>query len=638
MSEKLELFVPGRLCLFGEHSDWAGLHRNINSSIIPGEAIVTGIEEGIYATAEAADKFIIESDLGEETFCCEMDTQLLRKTACEGGYFSYVAGVASYVNEHYSVGGLRIHITRRTLPMKSGLSSSAAICVLTARAFNQIYKLKLNTLGEMNIAFVGEQRTPSRCGRLDQACAFGVTPVHMVFDSNEISVKPIAIKKPLYMVIADLKAGKDTVRILSDLNKCYPFAENDKERAVHEALGVDNREYIARADALLQEGDAKALGELMTEVQANFDKKVAPACPSQLKSPVLHSVLNDENIKKWIYGAKGVGSQGDGTVQLLARDEECQKALIDYLNNERKMGAFPLTLRPKQQVRKAVIPVAGFGTRLYPASKAVKKDFLPVLDKDGLFKPVLMVLLEQLMQSGIEEVCLIIGEGEKPLYDAFFAPMSDENYDKLPQDKQAYENRLVEIGKKIHYVYQKERRGFGHAVYQSREFAAGEPVLLLLGDMIYDSFIGETCSSQLIKCYEAYGLPVVSMHEVPKEQVVHYGIMHGVWESIEEKDMRLDCIAEKPTVDYAQENLAVKTKEGSRYFAVFGQYILTENVYKVLEDNIRNNKISRGEIQLTDALEQVRAESGMMGCRIKGRSYDVGLPQMYVDTVGRFGT
>lgn len=637
MSEKLELFVPGRLCLFGEHSDWAGLHRNINSAIIPGEAIVTGIEEGIYATAEAADKFIIESDLGEETFSCEMDTQLLRKTACEGGYFSYVAGVASYVNEHYSVGGLRIHITKRTLPMKSGLSSSAAICVLTARAFNQIYKLKLNTIGEMNIAFVGEQRTPSRCGRLDQACAFGVTPVHMVFDSNEISVKPIAIKKPLYMVIADLKAGKDTVKILSDLNKCYPFAENDKERAVHEALGADNREYIARADALLQAGDAKGLGELMVEVQANFDKKVAPACPSQLRSPVLHSVLNDENIQKWIYGAKGVGSQGDGTVQLLARDEECQKALIDYLNNERKMGAFPLTLRPKQQVRKAVIPVAGFGTRLYPASKAVKKDFLPVLDKDGLFKPVLMVLLEQLMQSGIEEVCLIIGEGERPLYEAFFAPMADENYDKLSQDKQAYENRLVEIGKKIHYVYQKERKGFGHAVYQSREFASGEPVLLLLGDMIYDSFIGETCSSQLIKCYEAYGLPVVSMHEVPKEQVVHYGIMHGVWEHTDERDMRLDCIVEKPTVDYAQENLAVKTKEGSRYFAVFGQYILTEDVYKVLEDNIRNNKLSRGEIQLTDALEQVRAESGMMGCCIKGRSYDVGLPQMYVDTVGRFG-
>lgn len=638
MSEKIELFVPGRLCLFGEHSDWAGLHRNINSAIIPGEAIVTGIEEGIYATVEAADEFIIESDLGEETFRCEMETETLRRTANEGGYFSYVAGVASYVNECYSVGGLRIHITRQTLPMKSGLSSSAAICVLTARGFNQIYKLKLNTLGEMNIAFIGEQRTPSRCGRLDQACAFGVKPVHMVFDGNEISVKPVMVGKPFYWVIADLKAGKDTVRILSDLNKCYPFAENDKERAVHEALGADNHEYIARAAALLEAGDAKGLGALMREVQENFDKKVAPACLSQLRSPVLHSVLRDEKLQKWIYGAKGVGSQGDGTVQLLARDEESRNALIRYLNNERGMEAFPLTIKPKQAVRKAVIPAAGFGTRLYPATKLIKKDFLPVLDKDGLFKPVLMVLLEQLMQSGIEEVCLIIGEEERGLYDAFFAPVSKENYDKLPPEKQKYEDGLVSIGKRVRYVYQKERKGFGHAVYLSREFAAGEPVLLLLGDMIYESFIGETCSSQLIQNYEEYGLPVISMHEVEPSEVVHYGIMHGQWEDNQERNMRLDCIAEKPTVIYAEENLAVPSKSGgNKFYAVFGQYILTESVYRVLEKNIRENRLSHGEIQLTDALEEVRAASGMMGCRIKGRSYDVGLPQMYVDTVGKFG-
>ena len=467
-----------------------------------------------------------------------MDTQVLRRTACEGGYFSYVAGVASYINEHYSVGGLRIHITRRTLPMKSGLSSSAAICVLTARGFNRIYKLKLNTLGEMNIAFIGEQRTPSRCGRLDQACAFGVKPVHMTFDSNEVDVEPITLGGTFYWVIADLKAGKDTIKILSDLNKCYPFAENDRERAVHEALGADNREYIERAAGLLTEGNAEGLGALMREVQENFDKKVAPASPKELAAPVLHSVLNDENLDKWIYGAKGVGSQGDGTVQLLAKDAACQSEVINYLNNVRGMEAFPLTLKPKQTVRKAVIPVAGFGTRLYPATKAVKKDFLPVLDKDGLFKPVIMVLLEQLVQSGIEEVCLIIGREERHLYEEFFAPMSKENYDKLPEDKQRYEDKLVKIGKMISYVYQDERRGFGHAVYQSRDFADGEPVLLLLGDMIYESLIGETCSSQLIRCYEAHGLPVISMHEVPAQQVVHYGIMHGVWESAKEDEMR----------------------------------------------------------------------------------------------------
>ena len=113
--------------------------------------------------------------------------------------------------------------------------------------------------------------------------------------------------------------------------------------------------------------------------------------------------------------------------------------------------------------------------------------------------------------------------------------------------------------------------------------------------------------------------------------------MHGVWESAKEEEMRLDCIYEKPTVDYAQENLAVKCKDGSRYFAVFGQYILTEEVYKVLEKNIRENRLNRGEIQLTDALEEVRAASGMMGCRIRGKSYDVGLPQMYIETVGEYG-
>lgn len=638
MKEKIELFVPGRLCLFGEHSDWAGRHRVINASIMPGQAIVTGIEEGIYATAEAADKFIIESDLGEETFECVMDTEILRKTASEGGYFSYVAGVASYISECYSVGGLKIHITKRTLPVKSGLSSSAAICVLAARAFNLIYNLRLNILGEMKIAFIGEQRTPSRCGRLDQACAYGTKPVHMVFDGDDISVKPLKVAKQLYWVIADLNGEKNTVKILSDLNKCYPFAQTDKEVAVQEALGVDNTKYVEKAMEYIENGDIEALGRLMVEAQANFDKKVAPVCPEELTSPILHSVLNDENIKKWIYGCKGVGSQGDGTVQFLAKDKESRSQLLAYLNDVLGMNAFKLTLKPQQSVKKAVIPVAGFGTRLYPATKAVKKDFLPVLDKDGLFKPVIMILLEQLAQSGIEEVCLIIGEEEQEMYDSFFAPMSRENYEKLPDDKKKYEDFITQMGKKVTYVYQKERKGFGHAVYQSCQFANNEPVLLLLGDMIYDSTIGKTCSQQLIDAYEKYELPVISMHEVPLEDVVHYGIMHGQWEDEKERHMMLDNISEKPTVDYALENLKVKTKNiDNKYYAVFGQYILTKEVYDVLEKNIRENNLSRGEIQLTDALEEVRSTIGMMGCRIRGKSYDVGLPEMYIETISNYG-
>lgn len=350
MNDTISLFVPGRLCLFGEHSDWAGLNRTINPDVIPGCAIVTGIEQGIYATARKNETFVVKSKLEQydgRAFECEMNMVKLRNVAREGGFFSYVAGVASYMSEWYQVGGIELVIESMTLPMKSGLSSSAAICVLVVRAFNELYDLHLNTLGLMNIAYWGEQRTPSQCGRLDQACAFGVKPVSMTFDGNEIDVEPISVRKPLYYVFADLMAGKDTVKILNDLNSAYPYAKNEKEQAVHEALGLDNILITDKAKEYLSEGNAEKLGELMIEAQDLFDKKIAPMCPEELTAPVLHSVLSDENIRKYTYGAKGVGSQGDGTVQFLARSAVDQKALISYLENERKMTAYPLTLKPE---------------------------------------------------------------------------------------------------------------------------------------------------------------------------------------------------------------------------------------------------------------------------------------------------
>ena len=355
MDDQIKLFVPGRLCLFGEHSDWAGLNRTINPEIVAGCAIVTGVEQGIYGTARKNEHFVVKSLLPEyegREFDCEMDMMKLRAIAREGGFFSYVAGVASYMSEWYHVGGVEICIDRMTLPIKSGLSSSAAICVLVARAFNELYELHLNTLGLMNIAYWGEQRTPSQCGRLDQACAFGIRPVAMIFDGNELDVEPIEVKEPLYYVFADLMAGKDTVKILRDLNSAYPIPHDDKEKAVHEALGKDNKRITEAAKKYISEGDVEKLGALMEEAQSLFDEKVAPMCPDELTAPVLHSVLTDENLQKYIYGAKGVGSQGDGTVQFLAKDFESQRLLVEYLKNERKMPAYPLTLKPLEEDKK----------------------------------------------------------------------------------------------------------------------------------------------------------------------------------------------------------------------------------------------------------------------------------------------
>ena len=128
--------------------------------------------------------------------------------------------------------------------------------------------------------------------------------------------------------------------------------------------------------------DAEALGKLMTEAEEMFDKNVAPMSPA-LWAPKLHEVLQDPKIQPLVYGGKGVGSHGDGSVQFLARNKEAQQQLIDYLNAE-GMRAYPLTLHPVHTVRKAIIPVAGFGTRLYPATRALKKDFFPIPCPDGL--------------------------------------------------------------------------------------------------------------------------------------------------------------------------------------------------------------------------------------------------------------
>ena len=641
----LKLFVPGRLCLFGEHTDWAGHYRTMNADILPGAAIVTGIEQGIYAEVEKSTIFEMHSDAPEladvwRDFSCRMSEQELKRVAKSGSFFSYCAGVASYMLEWYKVGGVRIRITNMTLPMKSGLSSSAAICVLVARAFNLLYNLNLNTLGEMNIAYVGELRTSSRCGRLDQACAFGVKPNLMTFDGDEIEVKSLNVKKTLYWVFADLCAAKDTIKILSDLNKAYPFASTDGERNLQKALGEWNHDVVNKAIQYMASGDAEALGKLMTDAEAMFDKHIAPMS-SALWAPKLHQVLQDPNIQPMVWGGKGVGSHGDGSVQFLARSAEDQQCLVDYLNNQ-GMKAYPLTLNPVHTVRKAIIPVAGFGTRLYPATRALKKDFFPIPCSDGMVRPVILILLEELVKSGVEEICLVLGsEEERIQYTEFFErQLSEEHLHKLNKEAQEYENRILDIGKRLHYVYQHEKRGFGHAVFQAVEFAGGEPVLLLLGDTLYRSQTNKPCALQLIERYERYNQLMVSIHPIPLSEVSRYGILSGVWEDKDNTILNVSVMHEKPKASYSEEFLGVRNKEGEKeYYSVFGQYILTPDVFAQLEADIlkadEEGDTTR-EIELTAALEAVRQKSGMIGVRLKGTMYDMGNPNALRNCVRYF--
>ncbi|MBD2018224.1 GHMP kinase [Microcoleus sp. FACHB-53] len=346
----MKIFVPGRLCLFGEHSDWAGNYRRLNRELKPGYTLLTGTNQGLYAEVKPHPTHLILRTLlpdgtRPEPLVLPMEPQALLAEAEQGGFFSYAAGVAYQCLTYYHVGGLEIDNYLTDLPIQKGLSSSAAICVLIARAFNNLYNLKLTIRGEMELAYLGEITTPSRCGRMDQACAYGGRPILMIFDGERTEVIELNVPKNLFFVIVDLGASKNTQEILNQLNQCYPFATTQVQQNVQNYLGSISSTITQEAVDALQKGEAERIGNLMRRAQAEFDRYLIPACPWQLTAPVLHKILNYAPIHPYILGGKGVGSQGDGTAQFIVKDEESQQSVIGIIERDfPQMQALKLTI------------------------------------------------------------------------------------------------------------------------------------------------------------------------------------------------------------------------------------------------------------------------------------------------------
>ncbi len=637
----MKIFVPGRICLFGEHSDWAGGYRRINAEIERGYTLLTGTDQGIYAEVEPHPTALVLTSTTPDgqkhgPYEIPMEPKALLEEAQQGGFWSYVAGVAYQILTHYHVRGLVINNYKTDLPIKKGLSSSAAICVLTARAFNRIYDLKMTVRGEMELAYQGEITTPSRCGRMDQGCAFGNRPILMTYDGDYLDVTELQVPEDMYLVIVDLQAQKDTMEILARLNRCYPFAESEIEQGVQQLLGPINKRMVHQAIEALQAGDAERLGALMVEAQAFFDRYATPACPEELTAPVLHRVLNYEPLQPHIWGGKGVGSQGDGTAQFLARSEADQQAVIEIIERDLGMPCLTLTLRTGQKVRKAVIPAAGFGTRLFPATKAAKKELFPIVDRDGIAKPAILLIVEEALRAGMDEVIIVVQEHDLPAFQSFFnVQITIENYNKLPRHFQEYAQRILEMGRRVSFVIQETQEGFGHAVYCAREAVGNEPFLLMLGDHLYRSTGEVSCAQQLIEAYDKHAISVLGLRRTPEDQIANFGTATGVW--IEENRLlNVTEFAEKPTVDYARNNLRVPGLPQDEYLTVFGQYVIKPQLFDYLEEHIVNNVRERGEFQLTSALDRLRQEDGFLGLIIDGQRYDIGLPEYYLETLRAF--
>lgn len=261
------------------------------------------------------------------------------------------------------------------------------------------------------------------------------------------------------------------------------------------------------------------------------------------------------------------------------------------------------------KVKKAVIPAAGLGTRFLPATKAQPKEMLPIVDK-----PTLQYIIEEAVESGIEEILIITGRNKTSIENHFDRSVELE----LELEKKGKLDLLREVRKisdmvNIHYIRQKEPLGLGHAIYCARSFIGNEPFAVLLGDDIVYS--EKPCLKQMIEVYNEYKTTILGVQEVPKDEVDKYGIILG--KLIENRVYKVKDLIEKPNVENAPSNIAI-----------LGRYIISSEIFNILK-NTKPGK--NGEIQLTDALKELARHEAIYAYNFIGRRYDVGDKQGFLE-------
>lgn len=254
------------------------------------------------------------------------------------------------------------------------------------------------------------------------------------------------------------------------------------------------------------------------------------------------------------------------------------------------------------RIKKAVIPAAGLGVRFLPATKALPKEMIPIVDK-----PTIQYIIEEAVNSGIEDILIITGRDKKAIEDHFDKSTGLEEHlrSKGKEDLLKIVEKIGNLAD-IHYVRQKEPKGLGHAVYCARRFVGNEPFAVLLGDDIVRSEV--PCLRQMMELYEEVQTSVIGVKEVPQADVSKYGILDA--EQVRQNIYRIHNLVEKPAPEMAPSRLAI-----------MGRYIIEPGVFDILAGTKPG---AGGEIQLTDALKELAGQKAMYGLVFEGKRYDVG--------------
>lgn len=262
------------------------------------------------------------------------------------------------------------------------------------------------------------------------------------------------------------------------------------------------------------------------------------------------------------------------------------------------------------RVRKAIIPAAGLGTRFLPATKAMPKEMLPIVNK-----PTIQFIVEEAVASGIEDIIIVTGKNKRAIEDHFDRALElEQNLESKGKTRLLESVRHSSNLANIHYIRQQEPKGLGHAIWCARKFIGDEPFAVLLGDDIIESDVPAT--KQLIDQYEAHERSIIGVQRVPYEMTNRYGIIDPL--AVEGKLIPVRTFVEKPPVDEAPSN-----------FAILGRYILKPDVFEALSGQEVG---AGGEIQLTDAIARLNEAQTVFAYEFDGRRYDVGEPIGFVET------
>jgi len=276
------------------------------------------------------------------------------------------------------------------------------------------------------------------------------------------------------------------------------------------------------------------------------------------------------------------------------------------------------------KIKKAVITAAARGERLYPVADTVQKAMLPVVDKDGLHKPVIQIIAEEAFASGIEEICLVCAPGDGPRYlEAFSSLRSNllQSY-KGVQWARDEADQIDYLISRLHFAEQTEPLGYGHAVYSARSFVNNEPFLLLLGDYLYVSNLGEQrCANQLIELATEQNCSVSAVNPTIEHQISRYGTLTGRHVPNQSGVYLIDKIIEKPSLSTAELELQTPGLRSGYYLCFFGMHVLMPAIFDILEKQLPS---ANGNLQLTPALQELATQDKYLALEMKGSRYDLG--------------